>query len=349
MPYQLNRQPDFARLRKALLCEGEPDLVPNLELGVHPCHKSEILGRPCASVSDEIEFARRAAYDYIKIQPRIPMAPRFAKGHSEASAGFNWAAEGGGAIASMEDFERFPWPKLSEIGYERFEEAVKLVPDDMMIIAQYGDIFTFVWEAMGFENFSMALYDEDDIEIVEALFARVGEIVTASLETMAQSTKVGALWYSDDLAYITGLMVNPKIYRQYLFPWVRKIGDLAKARNIPFLYHTDGLLYDVIPDLLDCGVTSLHPIEPQAMDPAEVKNRFADRKLAAVGSIEVDTLCRGSVADVQALVRDRLKRVAPGGGYCLGSGNSVPHYAKFENYWAMLEAGEKWGAYPISL
>lgn len=346
--YQLDRKPDFARLRKALLCEGEADMVPNLELGVHPCHKATVIGRPCATVADEIEFARRAAYDYIKIQPRIPMSPSFAKGHSDAATNFNWAAEGGGAVQTLEDFEKFPWPKLSDIGYERFEDAVRLVPDDMQIIAQYGDIFTLTWECMGFENFSMALYDEDEIEVVEALFARIGEIVYGAMATMAQSEKVGALWYSDDLAYITGLMVSPKVYRKYLFPWVKKIGDLAKARNIPFLYHTDGLLYDVIPDLMDCGVTSLHPIEPQAMDPAEVKARFADRKLSVVGSIEVDTLCRGTIEDVEALVKDRLTRVAPGGGYCLGSGNSVPNYAKFENYWAMLVAGEKWGKYPIN-
>ncbi len=350
MEYKLNRTPNFERLRRALLCEGEPDLVPNLELGVHPMHKSTIIGRPCVSVADEIEFARHAAYDYIKVQPRLPLLPTFANGHTEDAGKRNWATENGsGLITSLQDVEKFSWPAISDISYARFEEACALIPDDMAIIGQYGDIFTLVWEMMGFESFSYALYDDEDIEIVEQLFDRIGTLIYSMFETMASSDKVGALWYSDDLAYIGGPIINRKYYRQYLFPWVRRIGDLAKKRDIPFLYHSDGLLYSLIPDLIDCGVTSLHPIEPKAMDPYEVKTRFAQDKLSIVGSIEMDTLARGTTDEVEALVHDRIKRVAPGGGYCLGSGNSVPDYVKFENYWAMLSAGEKWGRYPISL
>jgi len=157
---------------------------------------------------------------------------------------------------------------------------------------------------------------------------------------------VEALWYSDDLAYTGGLLVSPKVYREHLFPWVAKIGALCRARGIPFLYHSDGVLWEVLEDLIACGVTSLHPIEPKAMDVAEVKERAGGR-LAVLGSIEVDTLARGTPEQVEALVRDRLRRAAPGGGFALGSSNSVPDYAKYENYIAMLEACQRLGDYPI--
>ncbi|MCX7717135.1 MAG: hypothetical protein N2111_01865 [Candidatus Sumerlaeaceae bacterium] len=345
----LTRKPDWQRLRRALLCEGEPDCVPLIELGVHPIWKSEAIGRPCISVADEIEFARRAGYDYIKLQPGISLSPGWKRvvphmGATKTAMDRNWAAEGEGAIRSMEDFEQFPWPDPDTVSYARFEEAERILPDEMAVIGQYGDIFTFVWEVMGFENFAMALFEQP--ELVEALFQCVGALIYHLFEHMAEFPRVQALWYSDDLAYTGGLMVSPKVYRQHLFPWVAKIGALCRARGIPFLYHSDGVLWEVLEDLIACGVTSLHPIEPKSMDVAEVKERACGR-LAVLGSIEVDTLARGTPEQVEALVRDRLRRAAPGGGYALGSSNSVPDYAKYENYITMLEACQRLGDYPI--
>lgn len=354
MTLKLQRKPDFSRLRKALLREGEPDCVPFCELGVAPVIKGRLLGRPCKSVADEIQFARMAGYDFVKLQPGINMNPAniLSKGGPRTSQLTDdgptrkWASEHDGVIATMEDFERYVWPSPGDVDYSRLEEACRILPDDMAVIGQYGDIYTLIWESMGFETFAMALYEDPDL--IQALFDKVGGIVYNLFENMATMERVGALWYSDDLAYTGGLMVDPSCFREYLFPWVKKMGDLCKKRNIPFLYHSDGVLWDVMDDLIACGVTSLHPIEPKSMDVAEVKERAAG-KLAVVGSIEVDTLCRGSKEDIEALVKDRMRRAAPGGGFALGSSNSVPEYANIDNYIAMLQAGDRWGRYPIAV
>jgi len=353
-PLDLRRTPDFSRLRKVLLQEGEPDRVPFAELGVAPQIKSRLLGRPCVAVADEIEFARMAGYDYVKLQPGINMNPgnvipaggTRTSQLTEEGPVRKWANEHDGIITSMEEFERYQWPRPDDVDYSRLEEACRTLPDDMAVIGQYGDIYTLIWESMGFETFAMALYEDPDL--VQALFDKVGAIVYDLFVNMAAMDRVGALWYSDDLAYTGGLMIDPSFFRQYLFPWVKKMGNLCRERNIPFLYHSDGVLWEVLDDLIDCGVTALHPIEPKSMDVAEVKQK-AGGKLAVVGSIEVDTLCRGSKADVESLVKDRLRRAAPGGGFALGSSNSVPEYASVENYLTMLQVGDRLGTYPIRL
>jgi uroporphyrinogen decarboxylase len=204
----------------------------------------------------------------------------------------------------------------------------------MGVIGQHGDIFTTSWEMMGFEDFSLSIYEEP--ELIEALFEKIGSLIFSMFKTMSDMDHVGALWYSDDIAYTSGLMVSPAFLREQFFPWLKKIGDLAKNRGIPFLYHTDGVLYDVFEDIIASGVTAQHPIEPLAMDIVEVKQRVGDR-LCLCGNIDVDILSRGSVEEVRALVRKRLEQLGPGGGYCLGSSNSVPDYALVENYLAMVE------------
>ncbi len=350
----INRKPDFERLRKVLFCQGEPDVVPFIELGVHPIFKAKMIGRPCKTVADEIEFAQIAGYDFIKLQPIIDMNPGriFPEGGpkifevAEGAGERRWADEHAGVITNWAEFERYVWPKPEDVDYSRFEDAEKLLPSEMGVIGQYGDIFTLVWELMGFENFAVALYEEPDL--VAALFDKVGSIITNLFETMADFSCVKALWFTDDIAYAGGLMIGPEFYRQYLFPWMRRIGDLCRQRGIPYLYHSDGILYDVLDELMELGVNALHPIEPKSMDIVEVKQRGQGR-LAVLGHIEVDTLARGTPEEVEELVKQAIKRAAPGGGYAIGSSNSLPEYCKWENYLTMLQAADRWGRYPISL
>ena len=96
-------------------------------------------------------------------------------------------------------------------------------------------------------------------------------------------------------------------------------------------------------------VNALHPIEPLAMDSRELKEIYGDR-LCLLGNIEIgETLTLGTPEDVEAEVKQRVADLAPGGGYGVGSSNTVAHYVKMENYKAMIRATRKYGRYPISL
>lgn len=337
------RTPDFGRLRTALLC-GQPDAIPVIELGIHPTMKETLLGRPVLSVSDDIEIMSRLGYDFIKIQPRIKfdLQRQVAVNAGNASPDRAWASEHEGVIQTMEDFEKYPWPTPESIDYSGFEEARRLLPDGMGLIGQYGDIFTTAWEMMGFENFAMALYE--DPELVDALFEKIGGLILGMFRNMAAMDWVDALWYSDDIAYTGGLMVSPDFLRAKHFPNLAVIGDLARARNIPFLYHSDGVLWDVFNDILAAGVTSQHPIEPKSMEIGELKKAYAGR-LALCGNIDVDLLSRGTPEQVRALTLKRIEEIGPGGGYALGSSNSIPEYVRPENYLAMLETALVAGKY----
>ena len=193
---------------------------------------------------------------------------------------------------------------------------------------------------MGFETFSMALFENP--ALIDALNKRLGNLVLSMFEYFAQSDAVDVLWYSDDIAFTNGLLMSPEVLRQYVFPWIAKIGDLAKQYNKPLIYHTDGVLYEVMGDIIACGVDALHPIEPKAMKIKEVKERYGDQ-LCLIGHVDVDLLCRGSKEEVRARVKQNIEDAGYNGGYCVGSGNSIPDYVNFENYLAMIEAAREFG------
>ena len=82
------------------------------------------------------------------------------------------------------------------------------------------------------------------------------------------------------------------------------------------------------------------------MDIVEVKRRWGNR-LCLFGNVDTELLRSGTPAQVRAKVRDLIRRVGPGGGYALGSGNSVPSWATLDNYNAMRETVLEYGYYPI--
>jgi uroporphyrinogen decarboxylase len=79
---------------------------------------------------------------------------------------------------------------------------------------------------------------------------------------------------------------------------------------------------------------------------AKVKKQWGDR-ICLIGNVSNELLRSASTQEIEARVKELLRTAGPGGGFALGSGNSVPNWAKFENYLAMREAGLKHGGYPI--
>lgn len=357
----MDPKPDFERLLTALTCSGEPDRVPLVELGISPEVMSGFLGRKIEGLPDLAEFYAKAGYDYLKVTPMYDWNPerRTPKEGVRSSTGkfsanteddvqIRFASEGTGVITSMEEFETYPWADVEDVDYSVFDKANEILPQGMKIIGHQADIFTQLWGLMGFETFSYACVEQP--ELVARLAKKIGEIVYRMFKVIADQKNIGALWISDDIAYTEGLMVSPAFLREHIFPWYRKIGNIARNISVPYMYHSDGDLRQVMSDLIDdIGFNALHPIEPKGMDINELKESVGG-KVCLIGNIDLGyTLTRGTPDEVAEEVKQRIRDVAPGGGYCVGSSNSIPYYVPVQNYRAMVEATLKYGDYPISI
>jgi uroporphyrinogen decarboxylase len=184
--------------------------------------------------------------------------------------------------------------------------------------------------------------------LTAAIFEKVARIQFDAVAQIQQLPNVAAVWAVDDIAFGSGPIIKPAYLRKYVFPWYKEMARRCHDAGMFFCFHSDGVLWDVLPDLLEIGVDALHPIDPTCMDIAEVKRRVGDR-LCLFGNISNEILMTGTPEEVAALTKQRLREIAPGGGYCVGSGNSVPNWAKFENYMAMRDTVLTYGQYPIRL
>lgn len=70
--------------------------------------------------------------------------------------------------------------------------------------------------------------------------------------------------------------------------------------------------------------------------------RWEGDRIALLGGLDVDFLCRADEAAVRRRTREALDVCQPGGGYCLGTGNSVANYVPPDNYLAMLGEGRRY-------
>jgi uroporphyrinogen decarboxylase len=82
------------------------------------------------------------------------------------------------------------------------------------------------------------------------------------------------------------------------------------------------------------------------MDTDRLKTEFGT-DLSFWGAIDTNfALPRGTVEDVRNEVKQRIKDLAPGGGYVVGSVHNIQAETPAENVLAMFDAVEEFGQYP---
>ena len=110
-------------------------------------------------------------------------------------------------------------------------------------------------------------------------------------------------------------------------------------------YHTDGDCSAVIPDLIEVGVDILNPVQPECMDPVEIKKAYGDR-LSFSGTIGTQTtMPHGTTDDVRAAVKKMIETVGVGGGLMLAPTHVIEPDVPWENVVAFVEACREFGHY----
>lgn len=350
-------QPDFGRLKKTVAHE-EPDRLPLAEAHIDYSIMSRFIGRPvdAEDLEAQVEFWRDAGYDYIALPVGLlnpgkvtqesaimkVIRDTVLEDTADAKNEKEWSVENRGYIKDRRSFEAFPWEEASRVDLGKLHQAAELLPEGMKVIAVSGKIFTLTWMLMGFTDFCIALLDDE--QLAADIFEKVANIQFHALNEIFKMPHVGGVWAVDDLAFGSGPMIAPSAFRDHVFPWYKEISRRCHENGLLYFQHTDGDIRPIMEDLVDIGLDALHPIDPTCLDIMEMKEKYGER-ICLLGNVSNELLAAGSEEAVREEVKRLIEKVAPGGGYCLGSGNSVPDWARFENYMAMRNTALECGAY----
>jgi uroporphyrinogen decarboxylase len=145
----------------------------------------------------------------------------------------------------------------------------------------------------------------------------------------------------------TGMMMSLEFWRHHFKPRLAAIISAAKAvkPDILVFYHSDGNVWDAVPDLIDAGVEVLNPVQPECMDPAKVNEAFGS-SLSFFGTVSVqETMPKGTPEEVKAEVRLRMETIGEEGGLLLAPSHVLQPDTPWDNIVAFFEAVEEYGYY----
>jgi len=244
------------------------------------------------------------------------------------------------------ELREYPFPDLdADYRYENVSAQIRHWHDNGLAAACFpGSIFEQAWFLRGMPQLFADIANAP--EDATFLLDRITDIVAGAAARLA-AAGLDLLILGDDIATQNGMMMSLDMYRAVFKPRLTRVIHAAKDAkpDIHVFYHSDGNVWDAIPDLIDAGITVLNPVQPECVDPAAVKREFGDR-LAFFGTMSVQrTFPFGTPDDVKNEVKLRMETIGNGGGLLLAPTHVLQPDTPWENIVAFFQAIEEYGYY----
>jgi LacI family transcriptional regulator len=328
---------DVNRLLRVLQHQ-EADRVPHLELSMTSRTVYEYVlerelryevaeaqaGKSPATPEDQVEFALRLGMDAVYCD-------------------FSWHPNNSlrssvtGSLRAWDDLE--PAPSLvGQLSHlERYLRA-----------AQGTGIGVIAGFSACFDTSPLAAVVEEALRIYPEERHLLEKLMDFCLEHQEKVMRVVCDRFADDLAFIMvsdGRMgLDADLLSELLAERMKRLIAPAKEHDKLLLMHTGAGLDRISRILLDCGFDAIYAVGAESDSILEAKRRWGKR-LTFVGSVPTALLVDGSREEIEARVHRDCVRLAPGGGYVLGSSNGILETVPPENFVAMTRAVHKYGRY----
>ena len=134
------------------------------------------------------------------------------------------------------------------------------------------------------------------------------------------------------------LLFSPATWRSLIKPRLARLFAPFVERGLPVLMHSDGDIGQIVPDLVEIGLTALNPVQPEVIDHAWLHAEF-DGRLAFYGGVSTQTvLPHGTPAEVREAAQTCVATLAPGGtGLILAPSHRLMTDVPMANVEALLD------------
>ncbi len=233
--------------------------------------------------------------------------------------------------STISEVENYLWPKAEDIFSAEglAEEAKRLYTEtDYALVARNpmpGGFLEHSCNLMSMEAFFVALIAEPKLAqcIIKQLLEIYKNVYSMFLDAVGPYVQMVEV--SDDLGSQDNLLISTEMYRQFIKPAEVELYDLIheKAPNAALFHHTDGAVFDLIPDLIEAGVNVLNPVQTSSrgMEAKRLKESFGN-SITFHGAIEKLKMSK-PVDELITEVKSHIDNLAVGGGYILAPSNHV--------------------------
>jgi len=240
-------------------------------------------------------------------------------------------------LAKAPDLDRYPWPDPH--APELLREATETIfakGEQQFIAPNLGfALFERAWALRGFEQFFIDM--ATDTAYAGALLDRITGIQLALIQRYLDLGIDGG-YFGDDYGAQKGLLFSPRMWRALIKPRLARLFSPFKERGLPVIMHSDGQIQQILPDLLEIGLTTLNPVQPEVLDHACLQEQYGGR-LSFYGGISTQTVLPfGTAGEVKAAVAQAIRTLAPEGtGLLIAPSHRMMSDIPKQNIAAMLE------------
>ncbi len=243
---------------------------------------------------------------------------------------------------TVEQVEAYAWPKPDWADVEAFrrQAVVARRTGRAVVGSSWGSIFGESYRLMGMDGFMMALANSPDVAAavirhVADFFLEVDRRLFVACEGLLDIS-----YHGNDFGSQRGLFFSRRHFREFFSRPTVELLEQAHRHGLRTMYHSCGAVSEVIPDLIECGVDVLDPVQVTAsgMEPRALKERFGDQ-IAFHGAISTQrVLPFGTAGQVARHVGEVCRIMSRGGGYIFCPDQDITPDTPAENVLAMYEA-----------
>lgn len=234
--------------------------------------------------------------------------------------------------------EEYEWPEIDYNSMERVREDRSRF-SDYCLYGSVVHVFQRAWHLMGFSELMVGLHRGS--RLASRVMEKLNEMRIEQAVLLAEEG-VDVISAPDDVGTQRGMMMHPQLWRKHLKPGFAEMIRRVKKKGAWVKYHTDGDIRPIIPDLVEIGLDILDPVQPECMNPVEIKEKFGDRLCLEKTIGTQSTLPFGMPEDVARLVKERIRALGPS-GIILGPCNAVLQDVPLENLLTLYETAKKYG------
>jgi uroporphyrinogen-III decarboxylase len=206
----------------------------------------------------------------------------------------------------------------------------KMNSRDVPTTLYVGSFFGYLREWTGLERLLYMLYD--DPNLIEDMMDQICYLENECTKRVVKDLRVDQALFWEDMAFRSGPLISPAMFRKFMMPRYRKVTDLLRTSGIDvIMVDSDGNLDELIPLWLECGINFFWPLECAAGNDAVALRKKYGRDILLGGNIDKRALLKGKDATREE-VMSKVPFLLESGGYFPSIDHMVPPDVTLENY-----------------
>ncbi|OGF47460.1 MAG: hypothetical protein A2452_02970 [Candidatus Firestonebacteria bacterium RIFOXYC2_FULL_39_67] len=248
------------------------------------------------------------------------------------------------------DIKNHNWPDNDILDFSQFVPEAKAHSDRAII-------GTFTWGAYflasmvrGMEDLmiDMVARKEYADHLIKTISEKSEYYLTKMLEEHGEGIDI--VYMADDTCSQLAPLFSPETFKEFVAPYLKKFTSVVHKHNKKFLLHTCGSVRTFLPQIIDCGVDMLEPIQitAEGMEPAGLKRDFGE-DICFYGGVDLQkVLSTYSSEKVSDEVKRLIDILGKDGGYIMGPGHTyIQPDTPLKNILAMYKTANEYRPYKI--